>query len=128
MSLLYTNGPDELKFVMVDPKRVELQVYNGIPHLVTPVITKVTDTVNALKWALREMDHRYDLLAKIGVRDLATYNTRVEDKIPYLVIVVDELGDLMATSSAEVEGPIVRLAQMSRAVGIHLILATASLG
>jgi S-DNA-T family DNA segregation ATPase FtsK/SpoIIIE len=124
MSLLYTNGPDELKFVMVDPKRVELQVYNGIPHLVTPVITKVTDTVNALKWALREMDHRYDLLAKIGVRDLATYNTRVEDKIPYLVVVVDELGDLMATSSAEVEGPIVRLAQMSRAVGIHLILAT----
>lgn len=124
MSLLYTNGPDELKFVMVDPKRVELQVYNGIPHLVTPVITKVPDTVNALKWALREMDHRYDLLAKIGVRDLATYNSKVEDKIPYLVIVVDELGDLMATSSAEVEGPIVRLAQMSRAVGIHLILAT----
>lgn len=124
MSLLYTNGPEEIKFIMVDPKRVELQVYNGIPHLVTPVITKTSDAVNALKWALREMDHRYDLLAKMSVRDLATYNSRVEEKIPYLVVIVDELGDLMATSSAEVEGPIVRLAQMSRAVGIHLILAT----
>lgn len=124
MSFLYSNGPEELKLILVDPKRVELQVYNGIPHLVTPVITKTPDTVNALKWALREMDHRYDLLAKVGARDLVTYNTRVEEKIPYLVIMIDELGDLMATSSAEIEGPIVRLAQMSRAVGIHLILAT----
>lgn len=124
MSFLYSNGPEEMKFIMVDPKRVELQVYNGIPHLVTPVITKTSDAVNALKWALREMDHRYDLLAKIGVRDLATYNSRNEEKIPYLTVVVDELGDLMATSASEVEGPIVRLAQMARAVGIHLILAT----
>lgn len=124
MSFLYTNGPDEMKLIMVDPKRVELQVYNGIPHLVTPVITKTSDAVNALKWALREMDHRYDLLAKMGVRDLASYNARVEEKVPYLTVIVDELGDLMATSAAEVEGPIVRLAQMSRAVGIHLILAT----
>ncbi len=124
MTLLYTFGPDELKFLMVDPKRVELQVYNGLPHLVTPVITKTNETVNALKWALREMDHRYDLLSKVGARDLATYNARVEDKIPYLVIFVDELADLMATSASEIEGPIVRLAQMARAVGIHLVLAT----
>lgn len=124
MSLLYTFGPDEMKFIMIDPKRVELQVYNGLPHLVTPVITKTTETVNALKWALREMDHRYDLLAKVGARDLASYNGRVEEKIPYLVIFIDELADLMATSSSEIEGPIVRLAQMSRAVGIHLVLAT----
>lgn len=124
MSFLYANGPDELKFIMVDPKRVELQVYNGIPHLITPVITKVQDTVNALKWALREMDRRYDLLSKFGSRDLATYNARVQDKLPYLVVIIDELADLMATSRNEVEGPIVRLAQMSRAVGIHLVLAT----
>ncbi len=124
MTLLYTFSPDEMKFVMVDPKRVELQVYNGLPHLVTPVITKTAETVNALKWALREMDHRYDLLSKVGARDLASYNTRVEEKIPYLAIFIDELADLMATSASEIEGPIVRLAQMARAVGIHLILAT----
>lgn len=124
MSFLYTNGPDDVKFIMVDPKRVELQVYNGIPHLLTPVITKVPETVNALKWGLREMDRRYDLLAKFGARDLASYNARTQDKLPVIVYVIDELADLMATSAAEVEGPIVRLAQMARAVGIHLVLAT----
>ncbi len=124
MSFLYSNGPDDVKFIMVDPKRVELQVYNGIPHLITPVITRVPETVNALKWALREMDRRYDLLSKFGARDLAGYNARVQDKLPYLIIIIDELADLMASSAAEVEGPIVRLAQMSRAVGIHLVLAT----
>lgn len=124
MSFLYTRSPDEVKFIMVDPKRVELQVYNGIPHLVTPVITKVPETVNALKWALREMDRRYDLLAKFGSRDLPSYNARAEEKLPYLIIFIDELADLMAASASEVEGPIVRLAQMSRAVGIHLVLAT----
>lgn len=124
MSYLYALGPDDVKFIMVDPKRVELQVYNGIPHLLTPVITKVPETVNALKWALREMDRRYDLLAKHGVRDLLSYNAKVQDKLPYLVVLIDELADLMAASASEVEGPIVRLAQMSRAVGIHLVLAT----
>jgi len=124
MSFLYTNGPDDLKLIMVDPKRVELQIYNGVPHLITPVITKVGETVNALKWALREMDRRYDLLAKFGARDLASFNARVQDRLPYLIVLIDELADLMATASADVEGPIVRLAQMSRAVGIHLILAT----
>lgn len=124
MSYLFALGPDDLKFIMVDPKRVELQVYNGIPHLITPVITKVPDTVNALKWALREMDRRYDLLAAQGTRDLASYNQKVKETLPYLVIVVDELSDLMASAASEVEGPIVRLAQMSRAVGIHLVVAT----
>lgn len=124
MSYLYALGPDEVKFIMVDPKRVELQVYNGIPHLLTPVITKVPETVNALKWALRDMDRRYDLLAKHGVRDILSYNAKVQDKLPYIVVLIDELADLMATSASDVEGPIVRLAQMSRAVGIHLVLAT----
>ncbi|HEU0051096.1 MAG TPA: DNA translocase FtsK, partial [Patescibacteria group bacterium] len=124
VSFLFGNSPDDLRFIMVDPKRVELQVYNGIPHLMTPVITKVPETVNALKWALREMDHRYDLLSKFGARDLAGYNSRVQDKLPYLVVIVDELADLMAAAMNEIEGPIVRLAQMSRAVGIHLVLAT----
>lgn len=124
MSILYTTGPDDVKFIMVDPKRVELQIYNGIPHLITPVITRVPETVNALKWALREMDRRYDLLAKFGARNLIDYNLRVQEKLSYLVVIIDELADLMVTSAADIEGPIVRLAQMSRAVGIHLILAT----
>ncbi|HWQ99597.1 MAG TPA: DNA translocase FtsK 4TM domain-containing protein [Candidatus Methylomirabilis sp.] len=124
MSLLYANGPDDLKLILVDPKRVEFPVYNNIPHLLTPVITNVENTVNALKWTLREMDRRFDVLSKFGARDLATYNQRSEDKMPYLVFVVDELADLMVTSQAEVEGPIVRLSQMARAVGIHLVLAT----
>ncbi|MFA6429642.1 MAG: DNA translocase FtsK 4TM domain-containing protein [Patescibacteria group bacterium] len=124
MSFLFANSPDEVKFVMVDPKRVELQIYNGIPHLITPVITQVKETVNALKHLLGEMDRRYDLLSKFGVRDLATYNARVEDKLPIIVVVIDELADLMVTAAQEVEGPIVRLCQMSRAVGIHLVLAT----
>jgi S-DNA-T family DNA segregation ATPase FtsK/SpoIIIE len=124
MSLLYANGPDDLKFIMVDPKRVELQVYNGIPHLVTPVITDTEKTVNALKWSLREMDRRFDVLSKFGARDIGTYNSRSQEKLPYIVVIIDELADLMVTASQDVEGPVVRLAQMARAVGIHLVLAT----
>ncbi len=124
MSLIFSAGPDELKFVMVDPKRVELQVYNGIPHLVTPVITDTEKTVNALKWCMREMDRRFDVLSKFGVRDITAYNARAEEKMPFVVLIVDELADLMVSAMQEVEGPVVRLAQMSRAVGIHLVLAT----
>lgn len=124
MSYLFSLGPDDVKFIMVDPKRVELQVYNGIPHLITPVITKVPETVNALKWALREMDRRLDLLGSVNAKDILSYNMRVQERLPYIVIVIDEMADLMATSAAEIEGPIVRLAQMSRATGIHLVLAT----
>lgn len=123
-SLLYNYGPDDLKFILVDPKRVEFPAFNGIPHLVTPVITKVDETVNALKWTIREMDRRFDILSKFGARDIASYNQRSKDTLPYITFIVDELADLMVTSASEVEGPIVRLAQMSRAVGIHLVLAT----
>ncbi len=123
-SLLYAYGPDELKFILIDPKRIELPIYNGLPHLITPVITDAEKTVNALKWTLREMDRRFDLLAKFGARDLASYNTRSEDKLPYVVLIIDELADLMVSAMQAVEGPVVRLAQMSRAVGIHLVLAT----
>jgi len=124
ISLLYQNNPDDLKFIMVDPKRVELTVYNNIPHLLTPVITDVKKTVNALRWALGEMDRRYDLLEKTKKRDIYVYNASTSEKLPFIVITVDELADLMLTAAAEVEGAIIRLAQMARAVGIHLILAT----
>ncbi len=124
MSLLYSNGPDDLKLILVDPKRVEFPIYNGIPHLITPVITDVDKTVNSMKWAVREMNKRFDLLSKMQCRDIATYNARCKEKLPYIVMIVDELADLMVNSKQEVESQIVRLAQMSRAVGIHLILAT----
>lgn len=124
LSLMYKSGPDDLKFILVDPKRVELSLYNGIPYLLTPVITDTQKTVNALKWAVQEMERRYEKLAAFGVRDIKTYNERAEDGMPYLVIVIDELADLMATAAQDVEGSIVRLAQMARAVGIHLVLAT----
>lgn len=125
LSLLYQNTDETLKFIMVDPKRVELTLYNGIPHLLTPVITDAPRCVNALKWTISEMERRYDLLSKVGSRDILSYNKKMTtDKLPYIVFVIDELADLMITSGAEVEGGIVRLAQMARAVGIHLIVAT----
>jgi len=124
MSMLYSNSPDDLRMIMVDPKRVEFPIYNGIPHLITPVITEVDKTVNALKWAIREMNRRFDLLSKMQARDIASYNQRCQEKLPYIVIIVDELADLMVTAKQDVESQVVRLAQMSRAVGIHLILAT----
>lgn len=124
IGLLYQNSPDDLKFIMVDPKRVEFTVYNGIPHLLTPVITDTVKTVNALKWTIGEMDRRFELLSKHGKRDIASFNQESGEKMPYLVVIIDELADLMAVAAAEVEGAIIRLAQMARAVGIHLILAT----
>lgn len=124
VSLLYQNNPDDLRFIMVDPKRVELTIYNGIPHLLTPVITEVSKTVNALKWSLNEMDRRFKLLAKAGKRDIISFNQTSKQKMPYIIFMIDELADLMLLAGKEVEAGIVRLAQMSRAVGIHLILAT----
>lgn len=126
MSLLYSNRPDDLKLVMVDPKRVEMQMYNGIPHLLTPVITDIPEAVNALKWCLREMTRRYGLLPGVNAKNLGDYNTRVsaEERLPTIVFIIDELADLMMTAKNEIEGPIVRLCQMARAVGIHLVLAT----
>jgi S-DNA-T family DNA segregation ATPase FtsK/SpoIIIE len=124
-SLLYQNGPDDLKLIMVDPKRVELGRYAGIPHLLTPPITKPEEAINALKWAVREMERRLDHLAKFGVRDIDAYNVKSKEQMPKIVIIIDELADLMSTSNRrDVEAVIVRLAQMARAAGIHLILAT----
>jgi DNA segregation ATPase FtsK/SpoIIIE, S-DNA-T family len=125
ISLLYQNNPEDLRFIMVDPKRVELPAYNGIPHLLTPVITDVSKTINALKWCLNEMDRRYDVLNKSGKKNIQSYNSdKPAEKIPYIIFIIDELADFMMTSGKEMEAAIIRLAQMSRAVGIHLILAT----
>ena len=135
VSLLYRMGPDDLKFIMIDPKRVELPCYNGIPHLLTPAITEIPKIINSLKWCIGEMERRFSLLAKVSKRDIASFNKEVDEmekrkagnaleRLPYIVVIIDELADLMATSAQEVEGSIVRLAQMARAVGIHLIVAT----
>ncbi|MCK5320342.1 DNA translocase FtsK 4TM domain-containing protein [Candidatus Parcubacteria bacterium] len=124
VSLMYQNTPDNLRFIMVDPKRVELVGYNGIPYLMAPVITDVPKTINALKWCLNEMDRRFDILSKTGKRNIQTYNESMEIKMPYLVFVIDELADLMVTAAKDIEAGIIRLAQMARAVGIHLVLAT----
>ncbi|MSU75177.1 MAG: DNA translocase FtsK [Candidatus Magasanikbacteria bacterium] len=124
LSLLFQNTPETLRMIMVDPKRVELTLYNGIPHLLTPVITDALKTVNALKWTIGEMDRRFDVLSAAGKRDIASYNKTAAEKLPYIVFVIDELADLMAMAGNEVEAGIIRIAQMARAVGIHLIVAT----
>lgn len=137
-SLLYRNGPEYLRFIMIDPKRVELTLYKDIPHLLTPVITNPKKAILALKWAIKEMERRYSILETEQVRDIATYHTQVlapalekndddenlPEPMPYVVVVIDELADIMSTYPKELESAIVRLAQMSRAVGIHLILST----
>ncbi len=139
-SLLFRNSPDNLKFIMIDPKRVELTLYNKIPHLLTPVITEAKKAILALKWAAKEMDRRYDVLEGNTVRDIESYHKTIlapalknlaknpeaqaPEPMPYIVIVIDELADIMQTYPRELESAIVRLAQMSRAVGIHLILST----
>lgn len=125
LSLLYRNSPALVRMILVDPKRVELSLYNGIPHLLTPVITEPDKTIHALKWAAKEMDRRYRLLAASGSRNLLSFNANnPDDAMPLIVIIIDELADMMATHSRDVEGMIVRLAQMARAIGIHLVLAT----
>lgn len=131
-SLLFRNSPENLKFIMIDPKRVELTLYNKIPHLLTPVITEPKKAILALKWAAKEMSRRYDILEKNSVRDIDSYHKNIltedvpegTETMPYIVIVLDELADIMQSYPRELEAAIVRLAQMSRAVGIHLILST----
>lgn len=129
-SLLYKNFPQMLKLVIIDPKRIELAAYNGIPHLLTPIIIERDKAIAALRWAAREMERRYEFLAQFKVRNISSYNAQIakgehdERIMPYIVIVIDELADLMSSSAKEVEAAIVRLAQMSRAVGIHLIIST----
>lgn len=141
LSLLFRSRPDQVKMILIDPKRLELGLYQDIPHLLVPVVTEPLIAKNALRWAVSEMESRYKKLAKRGVRNLEAYNEQVKqlpipglnddgkdeqdrDPLPYLVIVIDELADLMMTAPREVEESITRLAQMARAVGIHLILAT----
>ncbi len=124
LSLLFSNSPDDLKLILVDPKRVEFPVYNGVPHLATPVITDTKKTINSLKWAIGEMEKRFDVLSHAGCRDISSYNKSAREPLPYIIIVIDELADLMASAGAEIEACIIRLAQMARAVGIHLIVAT----
>ena len=128
LSLLYKHSPDVLKMILVDPKRVELTLYNDIPHLITPVITDNKKVLGALKWAVNEMDRRYDQLSKSSCRDVFSYNAKMAERkepiMPLLIVVIDELADLMASYGRDVEAAIVRLAQMSRAVGIHLIVST----
>lgn len=134
-SFLYRNPPELLRFIIVDPKRVELSIYNDIPHLLTPVITEAKQTVQALRWATKEMDRRYDLLSIRHCRDIASFNTaiakevaregkNVPESLPYIVIIIDELADIMMSFPREVESSIIRIAQMARAVGIHLLVAT----
>lgn len=125
LNLLFQNSPADLRFLMVDPKRVELTGYNGIPHLLAPVVVEADKTISLLKWAMAEMDRRFELFASSAKRNIEAYNEEpTEGKLPYIVIIIDELADLMVQSAKDVEGAIVRLAQMARATGIHLIVAT----
>ena len=126
LSLLYRNSPDELKFLMIDPKMLEFSIFNDIPHLLTPVITEPKKAIMALNSMVKEMERRYKLMSKARVKNIEGYNAKVSEneKMPYIVIIIDELADLMMTSGKDVEYSIARLAQMARASGIHLIVAT----
>ncbi len=130
LSILYKRSPQQVKLILVDPKIVELKLYNDIPHLLTPVITEPKRALQSLQYCLCEMERRYALLDGLGVRDIISYNRRVEErhiaaeKLPYIVVIIDEFADLMATTGKELESTIARLCAMSRAVGIHLVLAT----
>jgi len=124
ISLLYQNQPDELKFILIDPKQVEMTQYNNVPHLICPVITEVKETINALRWAVKEMEDRFKTLALAGKRNIDAYNQTARERMPYLIIVIDELADLMSIAANDIEPAIIRLAQKARAVGIHLIVAT----
>ncbi len=143
-SILFRSTPDDVRMIMIDPKRIELSVYDGIPHLITPVVTDMKKATNALFWAVREMENRYERLADLKTRNILQYNKKVEklekeplapegnggeekthhEKLPYIIIIIDELADLMMVSSKDVEVSLMRLAQMARAAGIHIILAT----
>ena len=143
LSILYRSTPEQVRILMVDPKRIELSAYSDIPHLLYPIITNPKEATAGLRWAVREMERRYELLAELGVKNIESFNRRLADKgplrapegidnggrefldpLPYVLLFIDELADLMMVSSKEVEGLITRLAQMARAAGIHLVLAT----
>lgn len=128
LSLVYKNGPDALRFILIDPKRVEFPVYNNLPHLLCPIIYDPQRTISALKWLILEMERRFEVLSLKKSRNIFTYNEKIlkedSDPMPYIVLIIDELADLMAAKGREIEAGIVRLAQMARAVGIHLVVAT----
>jgi DNA segregation ATPase FtsK/SpoIIIE, S-DNA-T family len=126
LSVLFKAAPHEVKFLLIDPKVVELSTFNGIPHLMTPVVTDPKKAASALRWAVNEMEKRYQLFAAAGVREIKRYNEVVpaENRIPYIIVIIDELADLMMVAPVDVEDAICRLAQMARAAGIHLVLAT----
>ncbi|MCQ2584574.1 MAG: cell division protein FtsK [Treponema sp.] len=130
LSILFKRSPDEVKLIMVDPKVVELKLYNDIPHLLTPVITESKKALQALQYCICEMERRYSLLDHMGVRDISSYNKKIKEqkmaaeKLPYIIVIIDEFADLMATTGKETENVVARLTAMSRAVGIHLVLAT----
>ena len=123
LSLLFRESPNDLKFLMIDPKMVELMPFNGLPHLLCPVVTDAKKAAVALNWVVSEMEERYQLLSKVGARNIEAYNEK-QEKIPYIIVEVDEFADLMSVARDQIENAITRLAQLSRAVGIHLILAT----
>lgn len=123
-TLLFRTSPEEVRFILIDPKRVEFSNYNGVPHLLMPVIVEPEKTLPAFKWAIAEMNKRYRIFQEAGARDINDYNAKAEKKVPYILIVVDELADIMVIAPAEVEKAITRLAQMARATGLHLVLAT----
>jgi S-DNA-T family DNA segregation ATPase FtsK/SpoIIIE len=137
-SILMRSTPDQVRMILVDPKRVEMGQYNRLPHLLTPVVTNPKRAANALAWAVKEMERRYDVLHQVGVRDITGYNAAYDrgelepplgseieyERLPFILIVVDELNDLMMVAARDVEQSICRIAQMARAVGIHLVLAT----
>lgn len=125
LSLLYRHSPNFLKLILIDPKRVEFPIYNGLPHLLSPVIVEAAKTINVLRWTVGEMERRFRVLSQAGARDIGAYHKlNLDEPLPYIVLIIDELADLMASNGRDVEAAIVRLAQMSRAVGIHLIVAT----
>ncbi|MDP2735420.1 MAG: DNA translocase FtsK, partial [bacterium] len=138
LSLIYRNPPSALRFILVDPKRVEFPAYNDLPHLLTPVILDTQRAINSLKWLIKEMERRFMVLSAARARDIGSYHTLYQqqekkakkkgeeglEQMPYIVVIIDELADLMSVRGREIEGMIVRLAQMARAVGIHLVLAT----
>ncbi len=124
VSLLYKLSPDLCKFILIDPKMLELSTYEGIPHLLTPVITDAKKATSALSWTVKEMNSRYKLMSKVGVRNIDGYNSKHKLKMPYIVVVVDEMSDLMLVAGKEIESYIQKLSQMARAAGIHIIMAT----
>ena len=124
LSLMYRLKPDLCKFILIDPKMLELSTYEGVPHLLCPVITEAKKAASVLGWVVREMENRYKLMTKVGVRNIDGYNSKHKVSMPYIVVIVDEMSDLMLVASKDIENYIQKLSQMARAAGIHIIMAT----